>query len=78
MMAMSAVTPTLRDCKTLSEAVQVRGVTVRRRETDGTYGFTLVGSAPVSFKSVERNGPAHRAGVKQGDRIIQVRRRRRR
>lgn len=38
----------------------------------GTYGFVLVGNAPVYIQSLEAGAPAERAGVRIGDRIMGV------
>ena len=38
----------------------------------GSFGFTLSGNAPVFIRSVDREGPAERAGLRSGDQIMQL------
>lgn len=38
----------------------------------GGFGFTLSGNAPVFIRSVDRAGAAAMAGLKAGDRLLEL------
>ena len=40
--------------------------------TGGSFGFMLVGHSPVTIESVDPSGPAEKAGLHPGDRIIRL------
>ena len=42
-----------------------------RRDKDG-YGITLAEAQPVFVQKTSKDGPAARAGIQAGDRIIKV------
>lgn len=41
------------------------------RGKDG-FGFTIFSECPVKIQAVDRGGPAHRAGLRQGDSVLQL------
>ncbi|KAL9974981.1 hypothetical protein ACROYT_G012093 [Oculina patagonica] len=47
-----------------------RSITLKR--SNGGYGFSVIGSAPVIIQSVEERGPAKDAGIQVGDIITSV------
>ncbi|XP_033122088.1 uncharacterized protein LOC117121094 isoform X2 [Anneissia japonica] len=42
------------------------------RDPDGRYGMTLIGGGPVYVEIVETNSPAHFAGLKTGDMVLEI------
>ncbi|XP_071960933.1 delphilin-like isoform X8 [Antedon mediterranea] len=49
-----------------------RSKTVSIDRTGGSFGFMLVGHSPVMIESIDPGGPADRAGLRPGDKIIKV------
>lgn len=48
----------------------LRRITILRGQTG--FGFTIFGSAPVTVIEVEEHGPAYLAGLRCGDRVLEV------
>ena len=51
---------------------RVRNFEVPRSRLDGGFGVTFRGNSPVFVRSVDFNSPAHLAGLKSGDLLLEL------